>query len=235
MNYLSIAGKHHNYKSSNNQDAILFKKNGKYSAMVLSDGVSTCEQAKIGAEITCKVVAEFLLKHAERLFNMNECETAESIIAYVLYFLKKRAASDGKNISEYSCTLACVLFDSEKKRMLYFNIGDGLITAIKDDNCYIVAMPADSRNGCCVTTTYNAASMAKVGIVDTANIESVMICSDGAWHLMYKRSRMQPEIKEMILNQDYDKLKETLLKKERFDDCSFITITSSEFLRRKPA
>ena len=235
MNYLSVAGKHHNYNSENNQDAILFKRNAKYCVMVLADGVSSCDQAKTGAEITCKAVVEFLLQHAERLFNMNERETAGSLISHILYSLKQIAARKGKSIEEYSSTLACVLFDRNKNRMLYFSIGDSLITATKGDSCYIVAMPSDSRNGCSVTTTCNAASLAKVGIIDTKDVTSVMISSDGAWNLMYKRNRMQQSIKEMIISQDYEQLKKTLLEKERFDDCSFITMDLKTLLRRKPA
>lgn len=234
MNYLSVAGKHHNYKSENNQDAILYKRNDKYCAMVLADGVSTCEQSKTGASIACEAVTEFLLQHSERLFCMKEQDTASSLISKVIYHLKAVADKQHHSIEEYSSTLACVLYDREKNKMLYFSVGDSLITATKDDKCYIVAMPADSRNGCCVTTTLNAASMAKVGIVETDDISSVMICSDGAWHLMYKRNRMQQSIKETIVSHEYDRLKEMLLEKERYDDCSFITMDLRAFSRRKP-
>lgn len=235
MNYFSVAGKHHNYDSKSNQDAVLFKNNDEYCAMVLADGVSSCEYSKTGAEITCKSVAEFLLDHAERLFSMNEHETAQSLVGHILYSIKKTAGKNGNRIEEYSSTLACVLFDRNKNRMLYCSIGDSLITAIKGDNCYIVAMPSDSRNGCCVTTTCNAASKAKVGIIDTKDVATIMICSDGAWNLMYRRNRMQQTIKEMIIEHKYEQLKETLLGKERFDDCSFITMDLEELLRRKTA
>lgn len=235
VHYLSVAGKHHNYENENNQDAIQFMQKGKFCAMVLADGVSTCSQAKYGAETACKAVVDFLLQHAERFFNMNERDTADSLIAHILYELRMAAEKAHKKVEEYSSTLACILVDRSRHRMFYFSIGDSLITATKNDKCYIVAMPADSRNGCCVTTSFNAVTMARTGIIDTDNIQSVMISSDGAWHLMYQRNRLLQPIKAMILNKDYEKLKETLLEQERFDDCSFITIDLKEFLRRKPA
>ena len=156
MNYFSVAGKHHNYELEYNQDAVLFDHNEEYCAMVLADGVSSCEQAKIGAETTCKSVASFLLEHAERLFSMGERETAGSLINHVLYSLKEIAHKSNKKVEEYSSTLACVLLDKNRNRMLYLSLGDSLITATKNNNCYVVAMPSDSRSCCCVTTTLNA-------------------------------------------------------------------------------
>lgn len=232
MYYLSVAGKHHEYKSERNQDALLYRKRGKYFAMGLADGVSTCEHSKEGAEITCETVIDFLLKHSERLFYMDENEVANGIILNVRHYLKKIAEEYGNSIEDYSSTLACVLFDTVNNKMLYFSIGDSLITATKNDNCYIVAMPCDSRNGCCVTTTFNAGLMAKVGIIDVDNISSVMLCSDGAWHLMYRRNRMSQEIKDVVVKREYDKLKEILLDKERSDDCSFISVDLGAFHRR---
>ncbi len=235
MNYFSIAGKHHNYADENNQDAVMFKKNTEYCAMVLADGVSACKKSRTGAEIACKAVSEFLLKHAERLFAINEYEIADGLISHILYCLKETADKENTDIEEYSSTVACILFDRKHNRILYFSIGDSLITATKNDKCYIVAMPSDSRNGCCVTTTFNAASVAKVGFFDADNIESIMLSSDGAWHLMYRQNTMEQAIKELILNQEYDKLKKKLMEKERYDDCSFITMNLKEYSRRKTA
>lgn len=228
----SIAGKHHNYENKNNQDAILFKRNQNYCAMVLADGVSTCEQAKMGAKIACQATTDFLLQHAKRIFHMNHLEAAECLIAYTHDCLEKIAKQAEKEVSEYSSTLACVLFDRNKNQFFFCSIGDSLITATKDNNCYIIAMPSDSRNGCCVTTTPNPIFMAKAGVLDATNIESIMICSDGAWHFMYHRNRMQQQIKEILIRQDYETLKKTFLEKERFDDCSFITMNPAAFLRR---
>ena len=235
MNYLSVAGKHHNYDEKNNQDAIIFKMNTDYCAMVLADGVSTCEEGGTGAKTTCAATAEFLLDHAERIFNMNKQKTADSLVEHIMQHLKENAENENKDVEEYSSTLACVLFDRKENKMLYLSIGDSLIIATQNDKCYVVAMPSDSRNGCCVTTTLNASRMAKVGIVDTENLGSIMICSDGAWHLMYRRNTMEQPIKELILNNDYTGLKEILLEKERFDDCSFITINLKDYSRRKTA
>ncbi len=228
MNCFSAAGKHHNYRNEHNQDAMSYKQNNHYSTMVLADGVSACAHAGEGAEIACEVISDFLLTHSERLFSMDTQETAGALISQVTYHLQKTADEQQHSIEDYSSTLACVLYDSRKNRMLYFSLGDSLITATKNDQCYIVANPADSRNGCCVTTSWDAATNAKIGIVDAEDLSSVMICSDGAWHLMYKRNRMEQSVRSSIVSREYDRMKEILLRKERLDDCSFITMDLRE-------
>lgn len=232
VNYFSVAGKHHEYKKENNQDAFLYRQEDEYFAMALADGVSACKYSKEGAMIVCEAVVYFLLKHSKRLFLMDKAEISSSLLSDVLYHLRKVAENNNHDIDEYSSTLACVLYDSQSRKMLYFSIGDSLITANKSDDCYIVAMPSDSRNGCCVTTSFNAFSTAKVGIIDVESASSIMISSDGAWHLMYRRNRMYQNIKEIILKHEYDKLKETLLEKEKFDDCSFVIMDLRAFQKR---
>jgi hypothetical protein len=67
--------------------------------------------------------------------------------------------------------------------------------------------------------------------IDTDNINSVFICSDGAWHLMYKRNRMYESFKSLLINQEYVKLKDVLSSAERYDDCSFISADISDLRR----
>ena len=235
MYRFSAAGKHHGYDDNNDQDALIFKENESFCVMVLADGVSTCEKAKRGADVTCNSTADFMLEHAYELFLTDKGEAADMLTMNILEKLSIEASADNRDIEEYSSTVAAILFDRINDRMFYFNIGDGLIIAVKNNKCCIVAMPMDSRNGCLVTTSFDAAAKAKTGIVDTTDTHSVMICSDGAWHLIYHRNRMLQSIKEMILSRDYDRLKETFLEKERYDDCSFIIMDKKDHLRRRTA
>lgn len=233
MNYMSEAGSHHGYDNSNNQDAVIFKKNKEYCVMVLADGVSACNKSAEGARIVCNAVSEYLLAHGKRLIQMNRKYVAEYLLTYVMFKLNEIASETQIDVNEYSSTLAFVFADRRNGKMLYFSIGDSLIIAVRNSGCSIVAMPGDSRNGCCVTTTYNASVMAEVGVVDTDNINSVFICSDGAWHLMYKRNRMYESFKSLLINQEYVKLKDVLSSAERYDDCSFISADISDLRRGK--
>lgn len=229
MNYMSLAGSHHNYDNDCNQDSIMYGKNERFCAMVLADGVSSCSESAKGAEIVCKAVTAYLLKNGERLFYMPEYEIADCITSHILYKLERVSTEERNDIEEYSSTVAFTLCDRTTRKMLYFSIGDSLIIAIKKSNCSIVAMPGDSRNGCYVTTTEDVSSLAKTGIIGTENINSIIICSDGAWHLMYNRNRLCQDIKSLLISQNYTALKNTLAEKERFDDCSFISVDLNKF------
>lgn len=234
VNYFTAAGERHCFKESNNQDAVMYRENERYCVIALTDGVSSCKYAREGAALACESAAEHLIENAERFFAMGARQTTEALISRILRRLQSAADAISAPVEEFSSTLACVLADKESGKLLYLNIGDSLIMAVRGEECYVVAMPADSRNGCYVTTTWNAAQSARCGMIDTQQISSVMICSDGAWKLMYKRSRLQSSVREMILDQQFDRLKEALRQFQRPDDCSFITMDLSSIARRKP-
>ena len=224
MERFSAAGSRHGYDNTQNQDAAVSWHCGRYSAMVLADGVSTCAQAKAGAAIACETAAAYLMQHSARIFDTDPQQTAHRLLARVCARLEETALAQQHQSWEYSSTLALVLHDAQRGQMLYCNVGDGLIAAVRDGLCCVIAAPADSRSGCCVTTTLNAAFMASAGIVETGRLSSVIICSDGAWHLMYRRTRMQPAVCETLVRRDYDQLKTMLLAQERCDDCTFIAM-----------
>ncbi len=233
MNCFTVAGRHHNFDDHHNQDAIRYKQNRDYDVMVLADGVSSCCRAKEGAEITSNIIANFLLEHGGCFFSMTRQEVVDCILSQIRLALEHAARREGLAAEDYSSTLACILFDRRNERMLYCSIGDSLILAAKDDRCAVIAMPADSRDGCCVTTSAAAESMAAIGVVKTTELRSVMICSDGAWQLMYDRNRLQQPIRSLLLNQDYEQLKTVLMERERFDDCSFISMNFQNHDQRR--
>lgn len=232
VNIFTAAGSRHGHDSAENQDAALFCHDERYSVICLADGVSACIQAKQGAENACRASAEFMLAHAQRLFKMTGQDISYTLTDRVLYSLRELSAKSGVSCEEYSSTLACVLLDREDDNILYFSVGDSLITAAKNGDLYIVAMPSDSREGCCVTTTVDAASAAKAGVIDAHGISSVMLCSDGAWRIMYRRSRLLPAFGKLLLKGDCAALGKALLSQERADDCTVIIMDKTNLSGR---
>lgn len=220
-------GSYHEKHRKANQDFIMHKEDDRYIALSLADGVSSCKYAKKGAKIACSVISEMLMNHAERFFEIDSNEAVCHILSKIKYELEKTAKNH--DIEEYSSTLVCVLYDRIANKVFYFSLGDSLIIAIKDKNCKIVAQPCDSRDGCYVTTTENAEYLAKSGIIDSDSIESIMLCSDGAWNLMYNRGRIDSEIKYLLTGKRFDILEKVLTEKNSIDDCSFISLNLSEF------
>jgi hypothetical protein len=224
VDYYSEAGEHHNYDINNNQDVIVHKCNGKYTVISLADGISECKKARSGADTACSSSSEFLLKYADDLFFMNETEIANRIISNLQCKLMKLSEKESVPFEEYSSTLSCVLIENRTGRMYFFSVGDGLILGCENEKIKVLAMPSDSRNGCFATTTYKAADYSKSGFDNVKDLNSVLICSDGAWRIMYDRNRMKKEFKNVMLDQNNSDLKKMLYNSKRYDDCSFISL-----------
>ena len=223
ITYMSKTGVYHEKQGIENQDFICGANNSRYSTICLADGVSACKYAKTGAETACKVSADILINHAERIFSADSREAVYIILKKVRNELEK--LSKNSDIQEYSSTLACVLCDRANNKIFYLNLGDSLIMAGKKDVCRIISQPCDSRNGLAdVTTAENAEILADSGIMDADGLESVILCSDGAYNLMYNRTRINSEIKSAITEKNFNSLKSILSEKENFDDCSFIAL-----------
>ncbi len=225
-------GAYHRKSSGEIQDALCYGKNERFCVISLADGVSTCKEAKIGAEIACREITQMLLKSGEYFFEFEDKQIAESICSHILYELQKRAEKDLNSAEDYSSTAASVLYDKKNKRILCINLGDSIIMAAGKDKCSVIVTPSPSRNGCCVTTTKGAASMVSVKTLDSSGLESVMICSDGAWkHMLcegyaFDKNKLKPEVAALILNKEYSGLKEFLIKQNCYDDYSFISLNS---------
>ena len=232
---LSEAGKYHKETGEENQDVLCCAQNKKYSVISLADGVSTCQEAKKGAEIACRAITELFFKNADHLLEFDNEQIAELALSHILFELKRQAEANFKDLTDYSSTIASVLIDKKKKRMLCFNLGDSIIIATGKGKCRVLSMPSDSSSGCCTTTTTGASSMASVNIFYTDGLESVVLCSDGAWKQMFNKNRLKPEVFSMLSNNDYDRLKDFLLGQKCFDDYSFISMDIKQINRRKSA
>lgn len=221
----SKIGEYHKEKKCENQDVIYYDENDNFQVISLADGVSACKKSKYGAEIVAKSITNLMIKKGSYFFDFSAGETAHLVLSHILYELKQCAKNneDIENINEYSSTLACVVVDKKKKSILCFSLGDSIIMASGNGQTCIVTPPSSySEDGCCVTTTKNADLLASVKIINSDNVESIMICSDGAWKKMYEHQKLKPEIKEILVNNRYDQLNKYLSEQRCFDDCSFI-------------
>lgn len=232
---LSKIGMHHIDTDGENQDALCHAQNQNFCVISLADGASTCRKAKSGAEIASRAITNLLLKKGEYFLEFENERIAELALSHILFELKQCAENDSKNLEDYSSTIASVLVDKKKKRMMCFNLGDSIIMAAGKGKCRVIAMPADSSSGCCVTTTKSAAAMASVRHMDTSAVESVVICSDGAWRQMFDKNKLKPEAFNLLANNEYDELKGFLVERNCFDDYSFISLDLRQRNRRKSA
>ena len=216
-------------KKRENQDAVCCGRSRKFSVISLADGASSCKRGGKGARTACEAITNLLLKKGNYFLEFENDQIAGLALSHILHELKQKAAEDSEQVEEYSSTVASVLVDKREGRLLCFSIGDSLILASGSGRCRVLSAPADSRGGCCVTTTRNAESMASVKVAETDFLDSVVICSDGAWRQMYAGNRLRPEAASLLAASDFEGLKKYLSAQDCPDDCSFVAVD----LRRK--
>lgn len=231
----SNIGAWHRLTNGENQDALFSAESEDHIVIALADGVSTCSEAKKGAEIACSAIADLFLRKADYFMSFDSEKIAEFAISHILYKLRQQAEADSKPVEEYSSTVAAVLFDKKSKRLLFLNVGDGIIIATSRDKIGVIAASSDSTSGCCVTTTDGAQAMAKAGVLDAEQIDSVILCSDGAWRNMYSGTRLTPDAQEMLIKQQFGELGEYLKTQNCEDDHSFISMEIQNNSKRTTA
>lgn len=220
----SKTGSRHNRQGLPNQDSIRTAADDRYTAVALADGVSTCSMARTGAEIAAEAATMYLRRNGPMLFEMSEKGISGRILGQALENLEQQAEKDDLDVKEYSCTLSAALFDSQRRKMLCFNLGDALILGSDGNQCRVFAHPASTAEGCCTVTTKNAIREAETKILDCAGLKHVYIFSDGAWQLMAERNRLKPAIRLSLLSGNAVEIRSYLDQAANEDDASFITI-----------
>ncbi len=224
----------HASRNGENQDALCCGKNRNFCVISLADGVSACRDAKRGAAIASQAITDLFLNKGDHFLEFEDGQIAELALSHVLFELRRLAVDASHPIEELSSTIASVLIDRKKRRMLCFNLGDGIIMGTGNGKCRVLSMPADSSSGCCVTTTKGAERAARVKRFDIGSLETVVICSDGAWGEMFSGNRLRPEVLQMLSRGEYDPLKDFLAGRDCRDDHSFISLDMRQS-RRKSA
>lgn len=227
----SGAGRKHKNKRINNQDVIMSKSNKRYVVLALADGVSSCKESKKGAYIACTEIVKLLLKKASYFLDYDRDKVAKLVMEHISYELSNYAFQKNMNVTELSSTLAGVLYDKKAKKMLYFNLGDSMIISAHKGVCTIVSKPFDSINGCPVTTTKNAYKVIDVDVIENYDLESLLILSDGAWHVILKGENSDCLFGNCIVNNEYDVLSNFLREKDCEDDYSFIAYNTENQCR----
>jgi serine/threonine protein phosphatase PrpC len=205
--------------------------NRRFAVLTLADGVSSCKEAKKGAKVASESITNLFIDKAVYFMDFEKKKTAKLAILHMMYELKKRAEQDKMDVDDYSSTVASVLIDKKRRKMMYFNLGDSIIITVENKKCSILAKPMDSSDGCVVTTTEGAELSVDTGIVSCT--DSVLICSDGAWGSMFDRGKLRYDVREMITNGQYDKLSEFIKSHKHFDDSTFISVDLKKMCGRK--
>ena len=192
--------------------------NERYKFIALADGVSECTNGKDGADIACETVAQLFLSCGNLFFNSIPEKAAYLIISEVLDRLSKKSNSKDENVRSYSSTLCFACLDNESKKILTFQLGDSCIFTVSEKGVEKTNLQYENA----FTTTLNAEDYVQIKFIDATTINSIMLCSDGAWKLMYDGA--------LLINGVIADIKETRLSAvDNYfdylcpnDDCSYI-------------
>ena len=229
----SKTGKRHRDLLIENQDYFLHSETDKVEMIILADGVSSCSKSRKGAQIACETVEKILALNGTQLFELDKNIVANLILDNVLSAFKNEQIKDKCEITDYSSTLCFVCLDKAKDRVLSFSLGDSMIYKLSENGCVLLNQP-DSffGNKCCVTTTMGASEKVKIDMLNSEEINGMMICSDGAWSLFYNQNVFDEELWEHSKKQNYYEFKKYLDNCVNIDDSSFIIMA---FLQNKLA
>lgn len=228
----SHIGRYHEMADGENQDYICTMQDDTSTVISLADGVSSCSMAKAGAEVAGEAVSKLLIRKGDMIMEYDSADIADITVTHIMQELERRARLDREEVEDYSSTIASVLYDRKNGRILCINLGDSIILATSGDDYQIVAVPFDSSEGCCVTTTRNSAMAATATIIDAGTIDSVIICSDGAWRHMFAGNRLKEEVCRILTSGDYAELSDYLSGQNCYDDYSFVAMNIGT---RRPA
>lgn len=221
---MSKTGTYHASAGLENQDVALWGSNERYMGLFLADGMSDCPASAAGADTVCRAMRHLLLNKAGFFFNFNREEIVEASLDHIRWELESRARAEGRDVGDYSSTFACALLDKHTYRLLVLSLGDSLVAGVKNGRFTILAKPDDSTGGCCGTATQGAETRFFAEIIDAQALESVFLCSDGAWRALFRGSDLTEEAARLIEGNAYDRLAQLLRQQEHYDDCSMISM-----------
>lgn len=228
----SQKGKRHEQNGESNQDVVKSGRNGRFCVITLADGVSSCKKSEKGARIACAVTNRLMLGNGEYLGQCSGSDLASDIVYNVNFALQRQARRDAMPTEEYSSTLSSVLYDRLMNTLTIFSVGDSMILGVGKNGFRMLAMPSDSRDGTCVTTTRGASRQAVARTIDRDGIDAVWICSDGAWREMFEAGRMKRDVAKLFEQRNYQGLKDYFTQRHSSDDMSFIALDVTHTGRR---
>lgn len=213
-------GTYHIQRNECSGDIVRGLDSGEFVVLTLADGVSSCKYGAKGASMVSSCAMDYVYNQYSTLrFLPREWSV------FMLNLLKKQlnaAVNNDRDLyEEYSSTLMVLVIDKVKGIMHYCNIGDGILMAIDDRKCPIVCMPQGDKSGCPVITTEGIEKKMVSGTMELNDVNSILICSDGTWKMMYNHNTLKPDVKEILLTGNYSKFKEFISMSDNLDDCSF--------------
>jgi len=224
-NFFTQTGSYHLENGMKNQDIVRSAKSGRVEMIVLADGVSSCERAREGAQVSCDAVIRLIEKKAEFFFGFTNDSRTRYVMEYVMNDINSIAKHDRRLVDDYSATLMYAIHNRESGEIFLSNLGDGMIIGCKKSGEDILLPPSDSRLGVYVNTSEDACKYTRTKAVSERDYEKIVLCSDGAWRILVTNNRINKDAIRAVREVDDLKMKSYINKNGNGDDCSYICMT----------
>ena len=109
-------------------------------AVCVSDGAGSVANGRVGAQMTSRVLANWLAENVEKVFSSVEDDKKWSIASTLKRGLRRAAERNGCEIKSYACTVVAILTVTDG-RWLTVHLGDGAIVGRFGDNLKAVSVP----------------------------------------------------------------------------------------------
>ncbi len=225
-------GTYHTTRGLSNQDSVLSAENRQFLAAALADGVGSAAKGGEGARIACRSIIDLLLAGGRYYMDLAGEKTAHYVIGQIRHELNKYA-DNASSIRDYASTAMFLLLDKESSKILCLNLGDGLILGVDREGCIVLSQPGLYRSGTCVTTTDGAEQLTSVLLLDAQQYRSVTLFSDGAWQLMYDRTKLRTPLQELLESGNFPALGAYMAQQNNYDDSSYIGLQFSSHTERR--
>jgi len=141
----SVIGKQHEDAGGRCEDAWSSSRralpSGDYAlAVCVSDGAGSAANGWVGAQMTSKVLSNWLTENADRMFECDQDDRKWSITSILKRILRRAAERSGAEIKSYACTVVAVLVVSDG-RWLTVHLGDGAVVGKLNGELKALSVP----------------------------------------------------------------------------------------------
>jgi len=201
----TITGRNHNQRGINNQDAFYSLADAQTAIAVVGDGCGSCSHSEVGAKLGVRFVVEAIANQIAEPINPEFWQRLQANILGKLHNLALTLGGDtqeklGEIVKDYLLftIVGAVITPTETA---IFAIGDGAI-AINGKVLVIEEFPNNAPPYLAYGLLGAPVNLQIYGLLPTAEVNSLLIATDGIQDLIESQAKMLPGKSEIVGNID---------------------------------
>ena len=201
------------------QDYIYYMEHDSIQAITLADGTGGDDFARMGAEHSCKILAQLMVEYFEDLYNMDNSLIQFHIITNVQTELYRLCEQYGVGLKNLHSTLLGVTIDHKRNLFIAAHLGDGSIGVRKNKKIMTMSYPENGVNKfqTYLTSEHKVGKKIKIVKGDIKDIKEFILVSDGWNEKTMDRNQFVQE--ELFIKAD---------ESTYIDDVSFIALRQEQ-------